>query len=383
MWRALREHLEEPAPSRPARPARVDDVVASAAAVLVVAEGLLRRVLAWRPLQIAFGLALVATLRIRRVRPLSAVVVAFGMASSLTAAEWVWSLPELGLHANAVVLLLPYSLLRHGSGREAAIGLATVLATYVVSASTGHMHDAGDAVGALVALLFPAAIGASARFRDRAHRHAVERTQHHERQMLARELHDTVAHHLAAITIQTQAARVSFTKRPDTALAALGAIESEASRALAELRGLVGALRDDVPPKLGPGGGGVEAIAQLVRDAGEHARFHREGDMAALGPAVTLALHRIAREALHNVGRHARGVRNIDVRLIGEGTHVRLVVRDDGHGSGSTFGGGLGLVGMKERALLLGGTFEAGPLAAGGFKVEAVLPCRGVEGARP
>lgn len=377
MWRALREHLDEPVPVRPTRPSRADGVLSGLAAACAVVEGLVRD---GAVVAVAGAVVMAAMLRMRRTRPLVALAVAFGVASGLAIGDWMGALPARDLYTGIVVLLLPYALLRYGSGREVALGLATVLATYVISAATGHMHDAGDAIGSFVVLFFPAAIGASVRFRDRAHRHEVERTQQRERQMLARELHDTVAHHLAAIAVQTQAARVSFARRPDAAVAALGAIETEASRALAELRGLVGALREDGPASLGPQGS-IEAIEALVSATGEHARFDREGDVGSLSPAVALAVHRIAKESLHNTARHARGVRSVHVRIAVEGDAVRLVVRDDGERvRGSTGTGGFGLVGMKERALLLGGTLEAGPAPDGGWKVEAVLPRSGPSG---
>jgi signal transduction histidine kinase len=111
-------------------------------------------------------------------------------------------------------------------------------------------------------------------------------------------------------------------------VAALTAIEGEASRALSELRGLVGALRDDAPAALAPGG--LAGIEDLVRDAGAHAQLVREGDFDAIAPAVEHALHRIARESLHNVARHARGVSRIEVRLVAATETVTLVVHDDG-----------------------------------------------------
>ncbi|MBN8617138.1 MAG: hypothetical protein J0L92_41550, partial [Deltaproteobacteria bacterium] len=120
----------------------------------------------------------------------------------------------------------------------------------------------------------------------------------------------------------------------------------------------------------------------LVRDSGVHAHFHRGDAIGPLAPAVELALHRIARESLHNAARHAHEATRIDVRLETDADRVRLTVRDDGRGSSATRGSGFGLVGMKERALLLGGTLEAGPLPSRGWQVEAILPRDGREGAQ-
>lgn len=375
MWRELRAHLREPGLGRPSRPSTLDALLAVSGVVLALVEGATRDGLALRPLQIAVGVGVGASLGWRRTRPLPALVVAFGLASLLATLEIVLAYPELGLYSTALVLLHPYSLLRHGSGREVAIGLLVVLGAYLGAALAGEMHGPKDALGALIVLLFPAALGASVRFRELAHRRDVEHAQLRERQMLARELHDTVAHHVSAIVIQAQAARAVYRTRPEAAADALLAIEGEASRSLSELRSLVGALRDDAADALGPQAR-ADAIGELVRDAGDRATFERVGDLEQLSPSVELALHRIARESLHNARKHARGATRIDVRLVVADDSVRLTVRDDGETSRAGARGhtGFGLVGMKERASLLGGTLEAGPSPSGGWQVEAVLP---------
>lgn len=377
VWRILRERLEEPSPPRPARPPRMDLLLAGAGALLAIVEGALRTDLPIPLVQTVAAVVIASALALRRARPLAALALAFGVANTLTCVGLVLALPDLGLAASLLVLLLPFSLLRLGSGREIAGGMALVVATYAFSAFAGDLRDPEDTIGALVVLLFPAALGAVARVGDRSHRRELEHAQLRERQMLARELHDTVAHRVAAIAIQSQAARAVLAKRPEAAAAALSAIEGEASRALSELRALVGALRDDAPATLAPGLGTIE---DLVRDAGAHVHLEREGDFGAIAPSVEHALHRIARESLHNVARHGRGVGRIDVRLVAKADEVTLTVRDDGQSHGEP-GKGYGLVGMKERAHLLGGRLEAGPSPTGGWVVEAVLPRRGAEGA--
>ena len=378
VWRLLRERLDEPSPPRPVRLPRADVALAGAAALLAIVEGALRTDLVWPLLQVAGAVLIASALCLRRARPLAALALAFGVANTLTCVGLVLALPDLGLASSLFVLLLPFSLLRLGSGREIAAGMLVLFATYGFSASAGDLRDPEDAIGALVVLLFPAALGAVARVGDRSHRRELEHAQLRERQMLARELHDTVAHRVAAIAIQSQAARAVLAKRPEAAVAALTAIEGEATRALSELRGLVGALREDAPAALAPGG--LAGIEDLVRDAGAHAQLVREGDFDAIAPAVEHALHRIARESLHNVARHGRGVSRIEVRLAASPDVLTLVVRDDGLPPVAR-GSGYGLVGMKERAQLLGGQLEAGPSPSGGWCVEASLPRRGHEGA--
>lgn len=368
---------QEPRPPRPPRPSRGDVALALVGVVLVALEGTFREALPLRPVQVAAALVLVATLAPRRVRPFESLVVAFVVANALTLVAVLRETSDLGLYSSILVLLHPYSLVRLGTRREIAVGLGVVAATWAISLAAGEMNGAEDVIGSFTVLSLPAALGAAVRFRDLAHRHDVERAKLRERQMLARELHDTIGHHLSAIVVQAQAAQVVSKARPEKVDGALTAIEGEASRSLAELRALVGALRDDVSTDLAPLGG-TEAIAQLVRDVGEHATFEREGDLERLAPSVDLALHRIAREALHNAARHAQGATRIEVHLSSEADRVRLRVRDDGKPVGSPRAGGFGLVGMKERAVLLGGTFAAGPRPAGGFEVEVVLPRAGV-----
>ena len=382
MWRALRTQLGEPHPPRPIRPSTLDVAIAAVGVVLVLVEAVAHDGLALPTLQIAAALSVSVTLAWRRVRPLAALLVAFALANLLSLVEIVLALPDLGLYTSALVLLLPYALLRYAAWREVAIGLAVVLATYAVATIGGELRGSEEAIGGLVVLLFPAALGASLRFRELAQRRDVQHAQLRERQMLARELHDTVAHHVSAIVIQAQAARAVSSKRPEAVVEALAAIEGEAMRSLAELRSLVGALRDDEASSTLVPQAGVDAIGALVEEAGVRATLERVGDLAQLAPAVELALHRIARESLHNARRHARGATRIDVRVVAEGGSVRLTVFDDGQPSRSTARSrGFGIIGMTERAVLLGGTLLAGPTSAGGWKVEAVLPRRGAEAA--
>jgi hypothetical protein len=181
VWRILRHRLEEPSPPRPSRPPRGDLALAAAAVLLASAEGALRSDLPLRPLQIAAAGILAGALALRRARPLVALALAFGVANTLTCIGLVLSLSDLGLVSSAFVLLLPFSLLRLGSGREIAAGMLVVLATYGFSAFAGDLRSPEDAIGALVVLLFPAALGAVARAGDHSHRRELEHAQLRER----------------------------------------------------------------------------------------------------------------------------------------------------------------------------------------------------------
>ncbi len=198
---------------------------------------------------------------------------------------------------------------------------------------------------------------------------------------MARELHDTVAHHVSAIAVQAQAGRTLAASRPDVAVGVLQVIEEEASRALAEMRAMVGALRQGEETDLAPQRG-VADIEGLAHSLGNRPRVDVElsGDLDNLGPSVEAAIYRLTQESLTNAVRHARHATLINIYVAADDDCVRLSVRDDGdpslYGAGSS--SGYGLVGMAERAKLLGGTLEAGPRPDRGWTVTAVLPRKGI-----
>jgi signal transduction histidine kinase len=181
---------------------------------------------------------------------------------------------------------------------------------------------------------------------------------------------------VSAIAIRAQAGRTLAVSRPGAAVEALEVIEDAASRTLAELRAIVGALRDGDEPDRTPQRG-VADIARLAATTdGPRVDVELSGDLDALRPMVGAAIYRIAQESITNAVRHARQATLIAVRVTGEDDCVRLVVRDDGEATAGA-AAGYGLAGMTERAALLGGTLEAGPSSGRGWTVTAVLPRNG------
>jgi len=351
-------------------------------AVLVptaVLEGLLRDEVEWRPVALVLALGLVFPLLWRRTHPLAAVAAAFGAIIVVDIAALFGDAGPVGLYTNAYVLLFPYSLFRWGSGREAVIGLAIILATGGLSIA-GDYTGAVDAVLGSVILLFPAALGASVRYRANSRLREVDQVKLLEREQLARELHDTVAHHVSAIAIRAQAGRVVAASHPDAAVDALEVIEEEASRTLAEMRAMVGALRQGEEADLAPQRG-VADIERLARSAGDspHVDVELSGDLDDLRPSVETAIYRLAQESITNAVRHARHATSVKVLVVGDDRSVRLTVSDDGESSSfsASSSSGYGIVGMTERATLLGGTLEAGPSSDRGWTVDAVLPRNG------
>jgi signal transduction histidine kinase len=273
------------------------------------------------------------------------------------------------------VLLAPYALLRWGSGREVMIGLPVIVVAGVLGIAS-DFTGIGEAVGGFVFLLFPAVLGALVRFWTTSRTREIDQVRSREREQLARELHDTVAHHVSAMVIRAQAGRVVAPSDPAAALDALQLIEDEGSRTLAEMRTMVGALRDRGDADLAPQNGvaDIERLASSLDDE-PRVQVRLTGNLDALSPAVGAATYRIAQESVTNALRHARNATRIDVQVVGGDHAVRLTVRDDGepvHASSVALG--YGVVGMTERAALFGGTLAAGPGPDHGWVVDAVLP---------
>ncbi len=377
---ALRALWDEPRPPHP--PVRVwrDWALVGVLVWWSIMEALLRRDLAWRPVVLTVSVALALTLLWRRTHPLAAVAVAFGTLTAVDVARILAADETALLFSVAAALVLPYSLFRWGAGREAAIGLGIILGWLVVT----HVADptgATEVVTGYGFFLFSAALGASIRYYANARIRDIEQAKLRQRNQLARELHDTVGHHVSAIAIQAQAGRALAASHPDRALATLETIEEAASRTLEELRAMVGVLRDGAEPDLAPPPG-VAEIEQLARSGGGWPRVDVElsGDFAGVSSSVGAALYRIAQEAVTNAVRHAGHATRVVVHVADEGERVRLTVRDDGDASATGHTpAGYGLVGMAERASLLGGTLRAGPDRDGGWTVDAVLPLGGAK----
>jgi signal transduction histidine kinase len=227
-----------------------------------------------------------------------------------------------------------------------------------------------------------AAIAASRQ--DQALRRASE-----ERLRIARDLHDVVAHNISVINVQANTALHLIDRQPERARDALSAIHEVSKQALAELRSVLGVLRD-------PGGGaplapspGLDRLADLAGSAeaaGLTVHVEQDGERRPLPAEVDLAAYRIVQEALTNSARHSAGsTATVSVRY---GTDAVVVqVDDDGTAGGPAAArparpakdgsGGNGIAGMTERAHALGGSLHAGPRPGGGFRVRARLPLNG------
>ena len=364
-----------------------DWVLVSALVPVVLLEGVFREDLVWRVPSVVVALALLPTLLWRRTHPLQSVAAAFGLVTVVEVASIVLADEWRGLDSTVFVMLLVYALFRWGSGRDAVIGLVIVSIPVLLIAFEAQTSGAaevplGEVAQGAVFVLLVAAVGASVRYADTARRRGMDQMKLLEREQLARELHDTVAHHVSAIAIRAQAGRVVASTDPGAAVEALVIIEREASRTLAEMRSMVGALRQGEEPDLTPQRG-VSQVEDLVTGPGERPRVDVElsGDLDGLRPSVDAAIFRLAQESITNAVRHARHATRVQVAVRGEPDCVRMTVHDDGDPGpfDPRTATGFGLVGMAERAKLLGGTLEAGPDRNRGWTVTAVLP----RGGRP
>lgn len=371
---ALRLLWAEPRAPHPPKRVWRDWALVAVLVPTALAEGVLRADVAWRPVAVALCIALVFTLLVRRTHPLAPAAIAFGTLAALDAVALVAGSRQPGLYTTAFVLLLPYALFRWGSGREIVSGLGFMLAAYSFGIA-GDFTGFTEAIVGAVFMLFPAALGTTVRTIFVSRERNLEQIKLREREHLARDLHDSVAHHVSAVILRAQAGRYVSKTDPDAAVDALAVIEDEASRALAEMRLIVGVLRKGDEPDLAPTPG-VADIEQLARTFDGQLRIEVdiEGDLHDLSPSVDAAIYRIAQESITNATRHARDATCITVRVVGDDASVRLTIQDDGTivpGAGSA---GFGLAGMTERAALLGGTLEAGPGPVRGWTVAAAIP---------
>jgi signal transduction histidine kinase len=198
-----------------------------------------------------------------------------------------------------------------------------------------------------------------------------------ERTRIARELHDVVAHRVSLMTVQAGAAKTVAAADPESASQAMHEVEKAGRQALDELRHLLGVLRPEAEvAALGPQPGlaDVPRLVEQFRAAGLDVSLAMEGAQIDLPARVDLSAYRIAQEALTNVLKHAGPSARTEVRLSTDNHHVAIEVLDNGRGGTILPGSGHGIVGMRERALLLGGSLHVGPRPGGGFQVVARLP---------
>ena len=265
----------------------------------------------------------------------------------------------------------------------------TVAATAVTLAAAAFLAPSST-LGAIFIIAIPVLLGAVVRQRrsgerqlaEQELRHSGERALLKERQRIARELHDVVAHHMSVIAIQAEAAPYKTADPAPELVESFGDIRASALAGLAELRRVLGVLRtgdQTLVPQ--PGLADLDALLDSARSAGVLVTATISGAPVPLPEGVDLSAYRILQEALSNSMRHAPGS-HVRVHVAYRPDDLALEVRNDAAqavaalvaiGDGAA-GGGHGIIGMRERATMLGGGLDAGPTEDGGFRVSAVLP---------
>jgi signal transduction histidine kinase len=296
---------------------------------------------------------------------------------------------------GGVAIIALYSAGRYATqDRLAHVGVAAAIVVLNVDGLTDPAPW-GEAVFGGVVLFVAWYIGRRLRLRQergaqllREQAAEARRIVTEERTRIARELHDVVAHRVSLMTVQAGAAKAVAAQDPAAALQAMAAVEEAGRQALDELRHLLGVLRpetdlDGLGPQ--PGLADLPRLVDQIRWAGLDVSLATDGVSAELPARVDLFAYRIVQEALTNVLKHAGPGAHTDVRLGTDSSGIFIEVLDDGHGAAVLSGSGVGqggarghgIVGMRERARLLGGTLDARPRPGGGFRVVAHLPTGG------
>lgn len=295
---------------------------------------------------------------------------------------------------TVAVVALAYAVAAHTEGRALVVGLGVLLATGLFhEARDPDIHTFVDALFVPIVIGVAAILGfAVAQVRARAElaeQHALmaeaaretaaRLAAGEERERIARELHDVLAHSVSVMVVQAEAAEELLDRSPEHARVPVTAVQRTGREALAELRMLLGAMRTSEDP--GEAGlapqPGIAQLADLVEaaaEAGQVVRLRIEGELTTTSPAIGTTVYRVVQEALTNARKHAPGAA-CDIVIAGSAERVSIeVVNGPGTGSATSDGAGHGLIGMRERVALCGGSLEHGARAGGGFRVQAELP---------
>jgi signal transduction histidine kinase len=332
-------------------------------------------------------------LLLRRRFPFGAPACVFGALAAMTFAH-------PGATAGSPTLVLAvffafWSVGAHAELRQAAAGLVIGFAAIVVVterdpgveyAETGAFFVIGTGIW-LAALAFQRRSRRTHELEARAARLERDREEREraavaaERRRIARDLHDVIAHSVSVMIVQAGAARLLLAEQPARAAGPLLAVEEAGRQALAELRRLLGMLREsEAQPTLTPQPGlaEMEALVAQARAAGLPVELAVEGEPRALPSGVELAAYRIVQESLTNTRKHA-GPAQARVVVRYDREALELTITDDGRARAAGDSGGHGLAGMRERVALYGGALEAGPGQQGGFSVSARLPLEPIQ----
>jgi signal transduction histidine kinase len=355
---------------------------------------------ATRPVDLgAYALIVLATvpLILRRRMPYTAL---FASLTALLALAW---LDYGGIYVGYSILVGLYSISAHRNLRGAIIaGAVTAVVLFVSYRIATWEPNTADSAFDILAIGTAVALGDGTRTRmrlaaaqaarlaaaDAEQERLARQTVLDERTRIARELHDLVAHSMSIVAVQAGVGHYLIDRDPAQAKDALATIETTSRQALTEMRRMLGVLRVDTSGEADHDAGtlepqpGTNDIATLVADAADqgldaHLIVEPPGPLPDLPSGVALSAYRIVQEALTNARKHA-GPAHVTVTVRNDAEQLALTIDDDGRGMSTlpADSGGYGLIGMRERAAVLGGELTAGPRPGGGFRVQATLPIR-------
>ncbi|HZN77847.1 MAG TPA: sensor histidine kinase [Micromonosporaceae bacterium] len=345
--------------------------------------------------------------------PVALVYSALGVVPIALRRRWFWpavillslhsTIPYIGFASLAdqgfALVVLTYTAAAHRRAKPAALatlliwGPALTAATLLMTPAAAPLDIAPpyllvfNVMVALLCFLFGRAVYNHRAFTEalRVRAQAAEENQHwiaeqavaDERRRIARELHDVVAHHVSVMGVLATGARRVLRRDPDAADEALATIEETGRTTLREMRRLLTVLRTEAEPAAEltpqPGLTGITQLVDQLREAGLPVTLTVTGDPGAIDPGIALTLYRIVQEALTNTLKHA-GDAVAKVHLAFADGHLTLDISDTGRGPRPDNRLGHGLLGMRERVALYGGTLRTGPRAGGGFRVSARIP---------
>ncbi|MFC6073726.1 sensor histidine kinase [Microbispora bryophytorum] len=316
----------------------------------------------------------------------------FAVVAAVSLVQWL--LNVVVLPANIAVLVALYNVVSRrtlrwalAAGAVAEFGLLLAMIRWTPEAGRAWLSSS-----AFIVAVWLAGIYANTRRRyveglvERAERAERERDQQAriaasaERARIARELHDVVAHNVSVMVVQADGAGYAIDGDPEQARRALQAISATGRQALTEMRRLVGVLRQDAgsPAEEYAPQPGVAQLGDLigqVRDSGLPTEFTVSGTAPTLPEGEQLAVYRIVQEALTNVLKHGGPGARAWVEMTYGGGEIELRISDDGRGAAAPrLVGGHGLIGMRERAAMYGGSVQAAPRPGGGFRVVVRIP---------
>lgn len=378
-------------------PGTVDLIVFAAAAVLMSFFALLSGSAGW---WLLVSVPMVLAGALCRTRPLLGVVVI----GALAVAHLVVGIPVVA--GDVMTFYAMYCAVAHGTPAVHRIGVGAGMLGVFAQALTWSTIALNDGFGGLleglavfmvltvvgtitivaiwaVANLQRARLRQLALTRERAEQAVREREQRtalavaDERARIAREMHDVVAHSLSVIIAQADGGRFIASQKPERAAEVLGTIGETGRAALADMRALLGVLRQEEETGYGPQPGPEQLpdLATRVRAAGTPVELKIDGDLTGLPQALGMSVFRLVQEALTNVLKHGGQDAAASVRLTRTDSLLEIEVLDDGQGVDSSADGlGHGLTGMRERMTLFRGTLQAGPLPTRGFRVLARVP---------